>query len=226
VLEILAEYEARGGRVITLRSRRATDEFLRTIPVAAATPTAAPTASSTALYFAYGSNLSSERMRRSDRAPSARIVGTAALSGHVLAWHKRGADGTGKCTIRPTGSRADGVWGVLWEIDAADVERLDAVEGPGYERVDVEVTTANQKMSAFSYRARTTYVDEALRPADWYREVVLAGAREHGLPAAWIRSLEGASAVTWSGSSVPIPPPAPSPPDATPGPRASPARPR
>lgn len=143
-----------------------------------------------ALYFAYGSNLSSERIRQPDRAPSARVVGTASLSAHVLAWHKRGADGSGKCTICPTGRRADGVWGVVWEIADDDVARLDAIEGPGYQRVELEVTTSNQKMSVFTYLARDSHVDPALRPADWYRALVLAGAREHGLPAAWIRRLE------------------------------------
>lgn len=143
------------------------------------------------LYFAYGSNLSTARIRQADRAPSASRVGTASLSGHVLAWHKRGADGSGKCTICATGNRSDGVWGVVWEIEAADVARLDAIEGPGYERIEVEVATANQKMSAFTYLARHSQVDATLLPADWYRALVLAGAREHGLPASWIRALEG-----------------------------------
>ena len=143
------------------------------------------------LYFAYGSNLSTARLRQADRAPSARRIGTGSLSGHVLAWHKRGADGSGKCTICATGNRSDGVWGVLWEIEADEVARLDAVEGPGYERVEVEVTTANQKMRAFTYLARESHLDPALRPADWYRSLVVAGAREHGLPASWIRLLEG-----------------------------------
>jgi gamma-glutamylcyclotransferase (GGCT)/AIG2-like uncharacterized protein YtfP len=142
------------------------------------------------LYFAYGSNLSSERIRQRDRAPSARVVGTASLSGHVLAWHKRGADGSGKCAVCRTGNRADGVWGVVWEIDAEDVARLDAVEGPGYERLEVEVVTANQKMNVFTYVARSTHLDATLRPAHRYHALVVAGAREHGLPASWIRALE------------------------------------
>jgi gamma-glutamylcyclotransferase (GGCT)/AIG2-like uncharacterized protein YtfP len=141
------------------------------------------------LYFAYGSNLSTTRLCQSGRAPSARVVGSASLSGHALAWHKRGADGTGKCTICATGRRADGVWGVLWELDDRDVATLDAAEGPGYERIEVVVTTGNQKMNAFTYLARSTHIDVALAPAAWYRELVIAGAREHGLPEAWIRRL-------------------------------------
>lgn len=141
------------------------------------------------LYFAYGSNLSSARLRQPDRAPSARLVGAASVSGHTLSWCKRGADGSGKCTIAPTGNRGDGVWGVLWEVGEADVDRLDVVEGPGYERVEVTITTGNQKMRAFTYVARATHLDPSLEPAAWYRELVVAGAREHGLPAAWIKRL-------------------------------------
>jgi hypothetical protein len=83
------------------------------------------------------------------------------------------------------------VWGVVWEIEPVDVPRLDAVEGPGYERVEVEVTSANQRMSVFTYVARESHLDPALTPADWYRSLVISGAREHGLPASWIRTLEG-----------------------------------
>ena len=143
------------------------------------------------LYFAYGSNLSSARVRQADRAPSARLVGTASVSGHTLIWCKRGADGSGKCTLARSENRGDGVWGVLWEIDDADVARLDAIEGPGYERVEVTITTGNQKMLALTYIARATHLDPSLEPAPWYRALVVAGAREHGLPAAWIRRLEG-----------------------------------
>jgi hypothetical protein len=142
------------------------------------------------LYFAYGSNLSSERLRAPDRAPSARMIGTASLSEHRLAWHKRGADGSGKCTISPTGRRSDGVWGVVWEVSEDEAARLDVVEGPGYQRVELVVTSANQKMDVFTYLARESHVDPALRPAAWYRALVIAGAREHGLPASWIRRLE------------------------------------
>ncbi len=180
-------------------------------------PSFAPWLDRMPLYFAYGSNLSTARIRQADRAPSARPLGTATLSGHVLAWHKRGADGSGKCTVRKTGNRSDGVWGVLWEIEAGEVACLDAVEGPGYERVEVEVTTANQKMRAFTYLARDSQVDATLRPDAEYHALVVMGAREHGLPAAWIRVLEAAGeerAPTWSESSAPTPRPAPSHPDA------------
>ena len=51
--------------------------------------------SATLLYFAYGSNLHPERLR--ERVPSAESLGVARLEAHVLRFHKRGRDGSGKC---------------------------------------------------------------------------------------------------------------------------------
>lgn len=47
------------------------------------------------LYFAYGSNMSSARLRA--RVPSCRPIGIAFLPGHELRFHKRSKDGSGKC---------------------------------------------------------------------------------------------------------------------------------
>jgi adenylate kinase family enzyme/gamma-glutamylcyclotransferase (GGCT)/AIG2-like uncharacterized protein YtfP len=188
-LDVLRDYESRGGRLITLRSRREVRDLLGAVSAARPTTTGVPRAS--LLYFAYGSNLSSARLRQGDRAPAARAAGAAALTGYTLRWHKRGQDGSGKCTVHATGAASDAVWGVVWEVCGEDLARLDAVEGPGYERVAVEVTAGDRKLDAFTYVARESHVQAGLEPAAWYRAMVVAGAREHGLPASWIRSLEG-----------------------------------
>lgn len=58
-------------------------------------------------YFAYGSNLCVRRLRR--RVPSARALGPARLDGWTLRWHKRGEDGSGKCSIaRPDAGSSAG----------------------------------------------------------------------------------------------------------------------
>ena len=62
------------------------------------------------LYFAYGSNLPSARMRR--RVPSAAAQGPAELQGRRLTTDKRGRDGSGKANLRE--DPAATVWGVLW----------------------------------------------------------------------------------------------------------------
>ena len=53
------------------------------------------------IYFAYGSNLCFPRLRA--RVPGVRALGPALLRGHELRWHKRGTDGSGKCSIVKVG---------------------------------------------------------------------------------------------------------------------------
>ncbi len=135
-----------------------------------------------ALYFAYGSNLALARM--CERVASARVVTTGQLAGYRLALDKRGADGSGKANlVREPGSV---VWGVVYSIDAADWAGLDACE-PGYARIEVEVSTPLRRLAAQTYRARIL----TDRPVafDWYKRLILEGAREHGLPPEWLEIL-------------------------------------
>lgn len=131
----------------------------------------------TLLYFAYGSNMYSPRLRA--RAPSAGFVDVARLSGCYLSFRKRGRDGSAKCDLEPLGSET--AWGVVYRIDAGEVEALDAAEGEGYRREPVVVATPTRFLHAFTYRARPGWYTESV-PFDWYRDLVAAGAREHGLP--------------------------------------------
>lgn len=141
------------------------------------------------IYFAYGSNMSTRRLLR--RVPSARVIDAARLAGHRLAWHKRGADGSGKCDILPTVPE-DVVYGVLYHIDAGHRGVLDRFEGLGWgyelKHVDVCLLNRNESLTAFTYRA--TRIDAGYIPYDWYRDHVLIGAREHNLPADYIRLIE------------------------------------
>ena len=142
------------------------------------------------LTFAYGSNMPAARLR--ERCPSARAIGIAELPGHELRWHKRSRDGSGKCDI--VASDAISVFGVLYEIAAQEKRALDRAEGlgAGYEEVAIEVLCGGSPITAKAYRATDT--DPALRPYTWYRALVIAGAREHGLPASYIVGLESVPA--------------------------------
>ena len=51
----------------------------------------------TMLYFAYGSNMLTERLKA--RVSSATPIGKANLSDHGLRFHKKSKDGSGKCDI-------------------------------------------------------------------------------------------------------------------------------
>ena len=134
------------------------------------------------LYFAYGSNLASARMRK--RVPGAQARGTARLEGWRLATDKPGADGSAKANlVRDAGAH---VWGALWEIDDAGFAALDRCERD-YERIAVAVATQGGGVEAWTYFSRKRTDDLALRSE--YKAWIVAGAAEHGLPSEWQRLL-------------------------------------
>ena len=141
------------------------------------------------LYFAYGSNMSTERLRA--RVPSARARGKGRLLHHTLRWHKLGRDGSGKCDIEPTETQ-DIVWGVLYDVAWAEKPVLDAAEGLGigYFEKAVRIVTDDGERHALTYHASPDSIDSTLRPRHWYKDHVVRGAREHGLPAHYVRALE------------------------------------
>lgn len=144
----------------------------------------------TFLYFAYGSNMLSVRIKAPERCPSARALGIAELSGHELRWHKTSKDGSGKCDIVATSATGASVFGVLYEIAGPEKTALDRAEGlgAGYEEIEVEILCAGGEVTAKAYRA--TDADSSLCPYTWYRALVIAGAKEHGFPADYIARLE------------------------------------
>lgn len=140
-------------------------------------------------YFAYGSNMLTARLRA--RVKDCTPQGTAKLSGYVLRFHKRSRDGTGKCNALYTGDPADFVLGVLFSIAQAHRAALDSYEGAGkgYDAVQVEVAPdSGAPVRALTYLAGASHIDDQLRPTSEYFEYVLQGAREHGLPEAYIAS--------------------------------------
>ncbi len=142
--------------------------------------------------FAYGSNMPTDRIR--DRCPSARSLGVAELTGYELRWHKRSKDDSGKCDLVRTGQPGASVFGVLYEIANSEKAGLDKAEGlgSGYDETEVEVLRGADKLKATAYVATAT--DPALKPYSWYRALVIAGAKEHGLPADYIARLETVAA--------------------------------
>lgn len=138
-------------------------------------------------YFAYGSNMLSDRLRF--RTPSCRVLGVATLAGHTLRFHKGGADGSGKCDAFATGLPGDVVIGVLYAIDKTDKPALDRAEGVhhGYEDAAVTVTLADgTSRAAVAYLATDDAIDDSTTPYVWYKDFVVDGAREHDLPRAYV----------------------------------------
>ena len=138
------------------------------------------------LYFGYGSNM--PRTRIEARLGRVERLGAACLPGWRLAFHKRGADGSGKCDAVPTRHPDDRLWGALDRLTEDQMEDLDRIE-QGYDRRTVEVRFEEGSGTAGLYVAWEDRIDPELRPWHWYKELVLAGARELELPADYVSSI-------------------------------------
>ena len=134
------------------------------------------------LYFAYGSNLSVARM--TGRVASARFVAPARLLEWRLTCDKRGRDGSGKANIVP--ARDAEVWGALYRIDLEHWEILDGFER-GYERMTLQVWTHDRSVEIQTYASQELTDDPT--PFDWYKQLLVQGAWEHGLPAHYVERL-------------------------------------
>ena len=143
--------------------------------------------------FAYGSNMLLARLR--ERVPSSEIICMGILKKHVLKWHKLSKDGSGKCDAEFTGKDIDEVWGILFKLKALEKIFLDKAEGlnNGYAEKKVEILSDHGNMKAKLYYA--TKKDPAARPYHWYKEIVVAGARENNLPNAYTETLESVDSI-------------------------------
>jgi gamma-glutamylcyclotransferase (GGCT)/AIG2-like uncharacterized protein YtfP len=138
------------------------------------------------LYFAYGSNMARGAM------PEARLVGPARIDGYRLALTRRSIRWQAG-VLDIVAAPGESVWGALFELDGADLERLDAKEGAGfaYRRIEVDLEDGRR---ATAYEVIDKEPVE-VPPAPEYSALVLAGARECGLPDDWVGELESWLAV-------------------------------
>ncbi len=143
-------------------------------------------------YFAYGSNMLSEQLRR--RCPSAKAIGVAVASGYILKFSKRSDDKSGKATLVISTEPKRQVFGKLFEIENGDLCELDKAEGKGngYNRCDkfsVTLPPDRKQVQVTTYIASACAIDDSLKPYDWYLALAIAGALQHKLPKTWIAKL-------------------------------------
>jgi len=125
---------------------------------------------------------------------------TGFVSEHRLAFDKVSSDGSGKCDAEKTSMPEDRVYGVVYEIEDAEKPALDSAEGfgSGYAEKCVDVIAESATVRAKTYYA--THKNVCLRPYHWYKKLVLAGAREHSLPASYVEGIEKVESVKDSDS--------------------------
>ncbi len=138
-------------------------------------------------YFAYGSNMCTNRLK--SRVPSCEFHCVGELRGYVLKYHKRSTDGSGKSNVIPSGNSKDVVIGVIFTIDESEKSLLDEAEGQGYRETLVHINTAHGIVTVYMYTAAPNYIDDSLVPYTWYKDFVLEGAREHGLSTEYIQKI-------------------------------------
>ena len=157
-------------------------------------------------YFGYGSNMLTCKLK--DRCPSAVPIGICKIKKHSLKFHKvshaiskknRIRDISGKGDIVPSESETDEVYGVLFSIDESHKSRLDKAEGYpkyGYDKKTIDVIIIKgEKYRPVMYFAKPTAIDPKKKPYHWYKEQVVQGAREHGLPEYYIKKIKAVESI-------------------------------
>jgi cation transport regulator ChaC len=153
-------------------------------------PQAPPAASERLWYFGYGSNMSRTTFveRRKIQPGTTRA---ARLAGYRLCFNipvGSGERGVANILIDPSAE----VWGVAYEITAAEFEHLDQTEGVQfglYRRILVNLTTSDAgSLAAVTYQSAVS--SPGRKPSPRYMGLLLAGARENNLPVEYLRYLE------------------------------------
>jgi hypothetical protein len=127
-------------------------------------------------YFAFGSNMSSQRLLK--RTPSAKPIINAMLSNYELTFNKISNDGSGKANIQSKGDEI--VRGVIFEMDETDIKVLDAKE-IGYQRILIKVID-DRATNHDVYTYISDKINQGLKPTRKYLQYLISGAEEHKLP--------------------------------------------
>ncbi|MDX1582226.1 MAG: gamma-glutamylcyclotransferase family protein [Thermoanaerobaculia bacterium] len=140
--------------------------------------------------FAYGSNLDSKQMRR--RCPSARIVSSARLPGHRLAFTRYSTNWSGGVADVVPDPESE-VWGLVWRIASNEIEILDRYEivPTGYVRRLLPIATpGGVRRTAWTYQVarKATHVPPPTR----YVDILLRACDDHGFPLSHRRAIEAA----------------------------------
>ena len=142
--------------------------------------------------FCYGSNMNTERI--TERCSSSRFISRAKVNGWKLLFNKRSKDKSGKANLIYTGDTSL-VWGVIFDISEDQKPLLDKAEGlgKGYDEYKlIVINDLGEEIECVCYIATDEkYLDNNLKPYDWYKEYCLIGAKQHNLPEDYILTLDG-----------------------------------
>ena len=143
------------------------------------------------LYFAYGSNMSADRLKK--RINSACKVGIGELKDYEIVCNKISDDKSLKFNIEP--SEGSQVYGVVYCVSESDLPKLDEFEGAlhgnkHYIREMMTIIYNGEEQQAVTYICTCTeniYNSGENKPYSWYVQHALTGAREAGLNEDYIK---------------------------------------
>ena len=148
-------------------------------------------------YFAHGSNI--DRPQMQVRCPHARFVSVARLHDYRICFPRWSAvRDSAVAGIEP--ARGEVVWGTLYEIDEADLARLDTVEGYAKGRdtalnMSKRMTVRVQRPDGISADAEThapVRTADPGRPSAGYLLVLLRAAKALDFPEEFIARIKAA----------------------------------
>jgi AIG2 family protein len=145
-----------------------------------------------AWYFAYGSNMESGTFRGRRGIEFTRAV-AARAAGWRLVLDKPPLLPVGEAFANIVPDAAAEVLGVVYEIGADDLAHVELTEGVrigNYRTITVPVVSLGEpSLRVDAVTLASDRRDATLRPSDRYMACLVAGALEHGLPAAWVAML-------------------------------------
>ncbi|MGI9490780.1 MAG: gamma-glutamylcyclotransferase family protein [Geminicoccaceae bacterium] len=148
-------------------------------------------------YFAYGANMHDSAFRKRRRMKP-RQVRAGRIKGYRLRFN---LDGRPKGKAAPANIMAEPsteVWGVLYLLKRRNLIRLDASEGvPGRRYRHLWISAEDQeggRLEVVTYLADGNEKDG--KPSLRYITLLREGARQHGLPDAWLTVLDNVEPAT------------------------------
>ncbi|KAL0850989.1 hypothetical protein ABMA28_006882 [Loxostege sticticalis] len=151
------------------------------------------------LYFSYGANMYKFRIHM--HCPTAEFVSIARVDNYRMDFMKYSKFWGGPTATLVATANAH-VWGVIWRLHEDDMLSLDAQKGVETKKAYIKnIDVLTPYMGIFHCRAYVQKVNPLPRgdnddipverwPSWAYKEVIIAGARENGLPEYYIEDLK------------------------------------
>jgi hypothetical protein len=149
-------------------------------------------------YFAYGSNMQGETLRGRRGIRFLRAVPVRAPGWRVV-FDKPPLISVGEAFANIVPDPGALALGVAFEVNPDDLAHIEFSEGVAignYRRVELAVETLAPCVDApsMAFALASDRRDASLRPSTRYMALVIAGALEHGLPAAYVEALRAVPA--------------------------------